>query len=152
MTTDAAAVTTPAAGNYPVRYSVDYPEGPRNRFTVLIRLILAIPILFVLAVIESVSIDPELFAPLTAAWLIAVSVSIGAVSWLTGATVLMILFRRKYPRWWFDFSIELARFGARVMAYVFVLRDEYPSTDETRRFTWRSTTRTRRRSTAGCRS
>ena len=45
-------------------------------------------------------------------------------------TVLMLLFRRKYPRWWFDWNRELYRFGARVGSYVLLLRDEYPSTDE----------------------
>ena len=48
--------------------------------------------------------------------------------WL--ATILMLLFRRKYPRWWFDWNLELQRFSARVGAYTMLLRDEYPSTDE----------------------
>ena len=38
--------------------------------------------------------------------------------------------RRKYPRWWFDWNRELYRFGNRVAAYLLLLRDEYPSTDE----------------------
>ena len=42
----------------------------------------------------------------------------------------MILFRQKYPRWWFDWNLELLRFTNRVGAYLFLLRDEYPSTDE----------------------
>ena len=46
------------------------------------------------------------------------------------ATLLMILFRQRYPRWWFDFALELARFGARVGAYVVLLTDQYPSTVE----------------------
>jgi hypothetical protein len=56
------------------------------------------------------------------------------VSWSAGllslATLLMILFRKKYPRWWFDFNLELYRFSTRVNAYVLLLRDEYPSTDD----------------------
>ena len=52
----------------------------------------------------------------------------GGVLW--AAVVLMLLFRRKYPRWWFDWNLELQRFGARVGAYLLLLRDEYPSTDE----------------------
>jgi hypothetical protein len=46
--------------------------------------------------------------------------------WL--ATLLMIVFRQKYPRWWFDFARELTRFGARVGAYFTLLTDQYPST------------------------
>ena len=42
----------------------------------------------------------------------------------------MILFRGKYPRWWFDWNLELYRFTARISAYLFLLRDDYPSTDE----------------------
>ena len=42
----------------------------------------------------------------------------------------MILFRQRYPRWWFDFALELTRFGARIGAYVALLTDQYPSTVE----------------------
>lgn len=42
----------------------------------------------------------------------------------------MLLFREKFPRWWFDWNVELTRFGLRVAAYAALLRDEYPSTDE----------------------
>ena len=44
--------------------------------------------------------------------------------------LLMILFRQKYPRWWFDWNRELLRFTNRVYAYGALLNDEYPSTDE----------------------
>jgi hypothetical protein len=47
-----------------------------------------------------------------------------------GATVLMLLFRQKYPRWWFDWNVALTQFSTRVMAYLALLRDEYPSTDD----------------------
>ena len=42
----------------------------------------------------------------------------------------MILFRRKYPRWWFDWNLELYRFTKRVGIYLSLLDDTYPSTDE----------------------
>ena len=108
---------------YPVAFSVDYPEGPRNRLTALFRLILAIPIIVVISLVSgySASGDPDTdraLAPLFA----------GGVLW--AAVVLMLLFRSKYPRWWFDWNLELQRFGARVGAYLLLLRDEYPSTDE----------------------
>ena len=87
---------------YPVQYDVDYPGEPRNRLTALVRIILAIPTVLVLLGLATI------FFP----------------------TLLLILFRKKYPRWWFDFNLELARFSARVNAYILLLRDEYPSTDE----------------------
>jgi hypothetical protein len=48
--------------------------------------------------------------------------------WL--ATALMLVFRMRYPRWWFDFARELTRFEARVGAYLVLLTDRYPSTVE----------------------
>jgi hypothetical protein len=44
--------------------------------------------------------------------------------------LLMILFRQKYPRWWFDWNLELQRFGTRVVAFLALMDDRYPSTDE----------------------
>ena len=110
---------------YPVQYSVDYPEEPRSRLTALVRIFLAIPILVVLTLIvgyfntgnEETNFD-TFSIPLIA----------GGGIWI--ATILMILFRHKYPRWWFDWGLEVQRFSARVWAYILLLRDEYPSTDE----------------------
>lgn len=42
----------------------------------------------------------------------------------------MILFRQKYPRWWFDWNLELQRFSNRVAAYVALMDDRYPSTTD----------------------
>ncbi len=108
---------------YPVQYNVDYPEGARDRLSVLLRLILVIPILVILALVSGytssgdLEVD-EIMSPFFA----------GGVVW--AATLLMLLFRKKYPRWWFDWNLELQRFTARVGAFLFLLRDEYPSTDE----------------------
>jgi hypothetical protein len=44
--------------------------------------------------------------------------------------LLMILFRQKYPRWWFDFNLQLTRFSTRVSSYLALMSDRYPSTDE----------------------
>ena len=111
---------------YPVQFSVDYPEEPRNRLTALVRIILAIPILIVLTLIsgyfsteQNQGFDLDLF--------VVAVVAAGGI-WLS--TILMILFRHKYPRWWFDWGLELNRFSARVGAYILLWRDEYPSTDE----------------------
>ncbi len=91
---------------YPVQFSVEYPEEGRNRLTTLFRLILMIPVLVV------------------------VSLAAYGVLLLSLATALMILFRKKYPRPWFEFQLAVAQFSARVDAYISLLRDEYPSTDE----------------------
>ena len=111
-----------ASSDYPVQFSVDYQES-RNRLSVLLRIILAIPIIVVSAAVGGyIDLgDPKLneaLAPLYA----------GGVLFI--APLLMIVFRKKYPRWWFDWNLELSRFSARVGAFLFVLRDEYPSTDE----------------------
>ena len=111
-----------ANSDYPVQFSVDYQESS-NRLSALVRVLLAIPILVVGAAVGGY-IDtgsPELneeLAPLYA----------GGVLFI--APLLMIVFRRKYPKWWFDWNLELSRFTARVEAFVLLLRDEYPSTDE----------------------
>ncbi len=123
----AADLTRPA---YPARLEIDYPEQGLNRVTTLFRLILAIPIVVVLGVLtggggsNTQQFDEILMAVET---LIAV-VSAGGVVFLP--VLLMIVFRRKYPRWWFDWNVELTRFSTRVGAYFLLLRDEYPSTDE----------------------
>ena len=111
--------------SYPVQLSVDYPEA-RNRLSALVRIILAIPILVIFTLIggpftTGVPDIDEYLVPL-------VPVLGGGVLWLP--ILLMILFRKKYPRWWFDWNLELNRFSTRVSAYVMLLRDEYPSTDE----------------------
>lgn len=92
---------------YPARLTVDYAGTNRNRLTTTFRVITVIPILTVLAPIAN-----------------------GATSLFFLPVLLMILFRQKYPRWWFDFNVQYQRFSTRVSAYVSLLTDEYPSTDE----------------------
>ncbi|MDE3065320.1 MAG: DUF4389 domain-containing protein [Acidobacteriota bacterium] len=104
----------------PVSFSVDVPEGPRNRLTCAFRLVLAIPILIVSSAVGggSVATADHHWAASTAGGL------------LFFGPALMIVFRQKYPRWWFDWNYALMRFSNRVGAYVLLLRDDYPSTDE----------------------
>ena len=116
-----AEFTRPA---YPARLEVDYPEQGLNRATTLFRLILAIPIVAVLVVLTGGGGS-------STQWydeILMTVVSAGGVVFLP--VLLMILFRGKYPRWWFDWNVELTRFSNRVGAYFLLLRDEYPSTDE----------------------
>src|SRR5687768_6220688 len=111
--------TTPLP--YPVQLSVDYPERPLNRVTTAFRAVLAIPILAALAVVSGgiweLSEDPG--SSVAAA---------GGLLFL--GPLLMIVFRRKYPRWWFDWNLELQRFSNRVWAYLALMDDRYPSTTD----------------------
>jgi hypothetical protein len=111
---------------YPVQFSVEYPEEGRNRLTALVRIILAIPILIIFGLIGNSLGLGDMDSSWNWGRTEALIISMG----LYLATMLMIVFRGKYPRWWFDWNLEVSRFSARVGAYLFLLRDEYPSSDE----------------------
>ena len=117
------------ADMYPVQFDVEYQEEGRNRLTALVRIILAIPIVIVIMLIP---VSFPIPVSLTALFVgIGDPTRVFLAAWgLWLATMLMIVFRAKYPRWWFDWNLEVNRFSARVGAYLFLLRDEYPSTDE----------------------
>jgi hypothetical protein len=107
---------------YPVNLTIDYPHRELNRLTTLFRVFTAIPIAIILSLISGG----------TAQWRTdqgwAYNSAAGGI--VFAATVLMILFRQKYPRWWFDWNVALTAFSYRVWSYLALLRDEYPSTDE----------------------
>lgn len=113
--------THPSANPYPLTYNVDYPDRPLNRLTTFFRWLWLIPIGVIAALLTSGNITVE-GANYSWSW------AVGGILFLP--VLLMLLFRQKYPRWWFDWNLELSRFLARVGAYVLLLRDEYPSTDE----------------------
>ena len=119
----AGPVAAANAAPYPARLTIDYPEKS-NRVTTAFRLILIIPIAIILGIITSSSTSSVQTAD--GEWITFTGASI--TSALFAATLLMILFRQRYPRWWFDFALELSRFSARVGAYFALLADEYPST------------------------
>ena len=104
---------------YAARLEIDYTEG-RNRLTAAFRIILILPILLILAILNGEGEGGE-----------EAGVTVGASLFL--ATALMILFRQRYPRWWFDFMLAFNRFGMRVYAYLGLLVDEYPSTEDEQR-------------------
>ncbi len=108
---------------YPVRFTVDYPDRPLDRLTTAFRIFAAIPILIVLGTVSG----GESWQWGTDNTQAAV---VGAGGLLFLGPLLMILFRRKYPRWWFDWNLELQRFGSRVVAYLALMDDRYPSTDD----------------------
>ena len=111
--------TTP----YPARLVIDYPDQ-LNRLTTAFRIVLIIPIAIVLSVLSNSGTDTVQNAD--GNWVTTTGTSITGA--LFFATLLMVLFRRRYPKWWFDFALELSRFSARVSAYFALLTDTYPST------------------------
>lgn len=106
---------------YPLTFDVEYPDRPLNRLTTAFRFIWIIPIAVIAALLGSGTIS-EHGTGYSWQW------AVGGV--LFFPILLMILFRQKYPRWWYDWNLQLARFLMRVAAYWQLLRDEYPSTDE----------------------
>jgi len=108
---------------YAARLEIDYPER-LDRFTTFVRLIWIIPIMFVWSLLSAaaswtvVTETGETFTRSTG----------GIIAGLFMATLLLIVFRQRYPRWWFDFAQEFLRFGTRVGAYLALLTDKYPST------------------------
>jgi len=105
------------------RLNVDYPEQ-LDRLTTLFRLIWIIPIAVIYSLITATG--NETVVTETGHQVVSTGGGIAGGLWL--ATVLMIAFRVRYPRWWFDFARELTRFGARIGAYLALLTDRYPST------------------------
>ena len=116
--------TSESAGtSYPARLNIEYPEGGLGRASTIFRIILVIPIVVVLGLVDGSSATG--WPPGQTNW-----VALLTAGGLFGPTLLMLLFRQKYPRWWFDFNLEVTRFTARVYAYASLMRDEYPSSDE----------------------
>ena len=107
---------------FPIRYSVDYPDRSLNRATTFFRVLMVIPISIVLGAVSG------------QAWQWSAeegnAAAAGAGGLLFFGPLLMILFREKYPRWWFDWNLELQRFVNRVTAYLALMDDRYPSTDD----------------------
>lgn len=108
---------------YPVQFAVEYPDRPLNRVTTAFRIFVAVPILIVLGLVLGGSWE----------WSDqngATTTGVGAGGLLFAAPLVMIVFRQKYPRWWFDWNLELQRFGNRVCAYLALMGDRYPSTTD----------------------
>ncbi len=106
---------------HPVRFEVEYPERTLNRLTSFFRPFVAIPILIVASTVSGGSISSPGEHQQTYA-------AAGGVLFL--GPLLMIVFRARYPGWWWDWNLNLIRFGARVGAYMALLDDRYPSTED----------------------
>ena len=108
---------------YPVQFAIEYPDRELNRLTTAFRLIWVIPISIVLATLSGEHAAGYEYGQY---WHFGAALGGG----LFLGPLLMILFRQKYPRWWFDWNLELLRFQNRVGVYFALLDDRYPSTDE----------------------
>ena len=109
---------------YPVQLAVDYPDRDLNRVSTAFRIFAVIPIVILLGSIGGFHGDWGDGGSRTS------TVVIGGVGLLVLPPLLMILFRAKYPRWWYDWNLELLRFSNRVGVYVALMDDRYPSTDD----------------------
>jgi hypothetical protein len=130
--------------HYPARLVVDYPEGPHDRQSVFLRLILVFPMLVLLGLISGgyyesahdVSGEDEGIVSRfdggedrgEARSALKVGTGVGGILFLP--TLSTLLFARRYPRWWFDWHLALARFEMRVFGFLLLLRDEYPALEE----------------------
>jgi hypothetical protein len=111
------------SSEYPVRFSIEYPDRTLNRFTTAFRLIAAIPI-----VILAATLGGEAWGDTGHS--VGPGAAVGAGGLLFLPPLLMIVFRQKYPRWWYDWNCELLRFTNRIGVYLALMDDRYPSTDE----------------------
>jgi hypothetical protein len=109
--------------SYPVTFSVTYPERQLNRLTTFFRIFTVIPIAIVAGLLPGSELASSAGGN-------GYGAAVAAGSLVVLPTVLMILFRKKYPRWWFDWNLELMRFTNRIGVYLALMDDEYPSTDE----------------------
>jgi hypothetical protein len=105
--------------SYPVTFSVEYPERQLNRLTTFFRIFTVIPIAIVAALLPGASAGSY-----------GSEFVVATGSLVVFPTVLMLLFRKKYPRWWFDWNLEFMRFSNRIAIYLALMDDSYPSTDE----------------------
>jgi Domain of unknown function (DUF4389) len=115
--------TTSGDGEYPLTFAVDYPDRSLNRLTTAFRIFTILPIVILAAFLEGGSIATNSGGS-------GARYAAGGVGILVIPVVLMLLFRKKYPRWWYDWNLQLTRFSNRITAYIALMDDRYPSTDE----------------------
>jgi hypothetical protein len=115
--------TTSGGDDYPLTFAVDYPDRALNRLSTAFRIVTIIPIAILAAFVEGGS-----FA--TNAGGSGARYAAGGIGILVIPVVLMILFRKKYPRWWYDWNLQLTRFSNRIAVYFALMDDRYPSTDD----------------------
>jgi len=114
----------PGGGHaYPLTYSVDYPDRALNRLSTAFRIFTIIPIAILAAALEGGSFGASAGGS-------GARYAGGGVGILVVPVLLMLVFRKKYPRWWYDWNLQLTRFTNRIAVYFALMDDHYPSTDE----------------------
>jgi hypothetical protein len=115
---------SPSGGHgYPLTFSVDYPDRELDRLSTAFRIVWIIPIAILAATVEGGSFGAQAGGQ-------GVRYAGGGIGVLFIPVLLMLLFRKKYPRWWYDWNLQLARFSNRIAVYFALMDDRYPSTDE----------------------
>jgi hypothetical protein len=114
------APSAPGGHNYPLTFSVEYPERNLDRLSTAFRIFWIIPIAILAGTVEGGSFSTGSGARYTG----------GGIGVLFIPVLLMLLFRKKYPRWWYDWNLQLSRFTNRIVVYFTLMNDHYPSTDE----------------------
>jgi Domain of unknown function (DUF4389) len=114
---------------YSARLEIDYPDR-LDRVTTAFRVFMIIPIAIVLSLVSAAATSTTTIYASGEIIKKTTSTGGGIAGGLFAATALMILFRQRYPRWWFDFALAFNRFGTRVGAYLALLTDRYPSTED----------------------
>jgi hypothetical protein len=106
---------------YPARLEIDFPDRGLDRMATFLRLVYIVPVAILLSLMGGIALGDT-----------GDGGRMGAVAGgvLVMPVLLMVLIRQKYPRWWFDFNLQLTRFSTRVMSYLALMSDRYPSTDE----------------------
>jgi hypothetical protein len=122
-----AAISTPTStssggDDYPLTFTVDYPDRSLNRLTTAFRILTIIPIAILAAFLEGGSASNAGGS--------GARYAVSGIGILVVPVVLMLLFRKKYPRWWYDWNLQLTRFSNRIAVYFALMDDRYPSTDE----------------------
>ena len=115
--------TTSGDDGYPLTFAVDYPDRSLDRLSTAFRILTIIPIAILAGFLEGGS-----FA--TNAGASGARYAAGGIGILVIPVVLMLLFRKKYPRWWYDWNLQLTRFTNRIAVYFALMNDRYPSTDD----------------------
>ena len=114
----------PGGGHdYPLTFSVHYPDRSLNRISTALRIFTIIPIAILAATVEGGSFGANVGGA-------GARYAGGGIGVLFIPVLLMLLFRKKYPRWWYDWNLQLTRFTNRIAVYFALMDDHYPSTDE----------------------
>jgi len=112
--------------DYPVKLKIDYPDRELNRVMSFFRIFMIIPIVIILCLLTGPGASWREHAN-AIGWTMGTASGTGIIFF---ATIIMILFQQKYPKWWFDWNLNLTKFGYRVLSYLSLFTDVYPSTDE----------------------